>query len=915
MFLYMRDIVKGMRRRKKELLLIVTVEFAAVLFVMAALLFQHNAEKYTFETNRYVYGDWCIAEVITGGTGDNRQLADHPYFEGCGIAVSGLILAEQSPAESAGKGYNFYIGLVDDTLKEIGHIALREGRFPENEQEIVMGTEVLAELGYSFETGQKIPLFIQEDAFGNGRMETFELVGVLKGSLDFWNVGMPDVLVTKEVLDSAWFQQKTICCYYPKEQYAQADMEELFLNLQELHEEERRMGWQIVYNSNLYSTSFWNGTELYQSVEAMVLVAGMAAMSFLLAAYIQKRKQYYYSLRIIGMSGLRVRIVTLWELFCACVPGVVLGIPVGLLLGAVVCGGLTVAKKLEWFYEVPASLVGKAILMWLLIFVASALLALLITGGRRLYRGSQTISLRLLPRWSLNKLRHNRRYSSIFIREHRVFELRSLLGSLVSILFTTLLMLCGLRLWEQYESYRKNTEEIPHFRYYRAAEEYKEEGRYHWKKGSREGMMSYQYGDLQLREGFSDQFFTLLKEIPGVVSYTYGIMDNAHLFEWENMQEDPYITNLRDVVFSKSHATGEDGKQVELVDRMDEVLPENSLYFGYTSWFPQEGKKIFDLYYDAWGNELMDYESFAAGEQVFLINNEPGLLIKPGDSLWIVAGEEKVEVMVAAVISQTEVEMAYYPGKRTSLALDAALANKNRTEREEWGTNIRKLYLVGSEQLAGRIAEAEGAKPVYNWIDLILNPMSDYNLTVKQCIRLLAAEKTNGTANYDLIQKALNEWVNSVILYGTFFVLLTAFFLILRGNFIQSGFTFQGDRMKRLRMLGMEKRQLRNMNLLQGLYEARGTWLAVPVVYGVKLYQYARSLVEDTVTGQWSIYLEETGKMSSDVKEILMYRWDDQMTLWVCLVVLVLMLLLHVLTRYLVSRGAIAALDEKEQEG
>ena len=31
---------------------------------------------------------------------------------------------------------------------------------------------------------------------------------------------------------------------------------------------------------------------------------------------------------------------------------------------------------------------------------------------------------------------------------------------------------------------------------------------------------------------------------------------------------------------------------------------------------------------------------------------------------------------------------------------------------------------------------------------------------------------------------------------------------------------------------------------------------------------------------------------------------------WVCLVVLVLMLLLHVLTRYLVSRGTIKAIDE-----
>jgi len=175
----------------------------------------------------------------------------------------------------------------------------------------------------------------------------------------------------------------------------------------------------------------------------------------------------------------------------------------------------------------------------------------------------------------------------------------------------------------------------------------------------------------------------------------------------------------------------------------------------------------------------------------------------------------------------------------------------------------------------------------YNWIDLTLNPLSDYNLTVKQCTRLLTAEGASGAANYEQLQKALSEWVNSLILYGMFFVLLTAFFLILRANIIQSGFTFQGDRMKRLRMLGMELRRLRNMNLWQGLYEARWTWLAVLPVYGVKLYQYARGITENTETGQW----------------------------WVCLVVLVLMILLHVLTRYLVSRGAIAALDNREQEG
>ena len=910
MFLYMKDIAKGMRRRKKELLLLVMVEFAAVLFVMAALLFQYNAERFTLESNRYVYGDWCMAEVFNFGDGQDRQLEKHPYFGGYGTVVSGLQVVD-----AAGNGYSYEIGWMDDTMLEIGRITLREGRFPENEQEIVMETGVLAELGYSLETGQQITLFIQEDAFGNGRMETFELVGILKGSLSFWDVGgyMPGALTTKEVLDSAWFPSKITYCYYLEEQYEKADTGELYVNLQELHSEKREMGWQLFYNSNLYATSFWGDTELYRSVEQMVLVVAMAAMSFLLAAYIQKKKQFYYYLRIIGMSKVRVRIITLLELFFACVPGMVFGIPAGILLGAGVCGGLSAVKGLEWFYEVPASLVGTAFFMWLSIFTVSALIALLVTGSRRLYSSSRTISLRLLSRRSLNKLRHKRLYSSIFIREHRVFRLRNLLGNMVSILFAVLLMFCGLKLWEEYMTYRETRKEYPDFRYYRMAEEYKDAGVYFWKKGSHELTMPYQQGGKWLSEGFSESFFLQLEEIPGVVSYTYGIVDDAHLFEWKNRQEDPYITKLRDVVVSARNRTDVAGNQIIEEDRMDEVLPANSLYFGYTSWFPQEEKRIFDLYYEAWGNERMDYEIFAAGEQVFLISNEPGLLIEPGDSLWIVAGEEKVEVQVAAVIPQTEVESEYYPnqGQGTSLASDAEFKNANRGERSVVN---RKLYLVGSGQLAEKIAEAEGTEPAYNWIDITLNPLSDYNLTVKQCVRLLTAEGANGTAHYERIQNALNEWVNGVILYGTFFVLLTVFLLILRANFVQSGFVFQGDRMGRLRMLGMELRQLRRMNLLQGLYEARWSWLAVFVVYAVKVYQYAKEVTEDVATGNVLVYIKETGTMSTDVKGILKYRWYDQVVLPVCLAVLVLVVTLHVLTRYLVSRSVIAAMGDREQE-
>lgn len=908
MGLLFKDIVKGMWRRKKELLLIVTVEFFAVLFVIMALLFQYNATNYTFESNRYVYGDWAIAEVITNEEKQSRQLQQHPYFGGCGMAVSGLPMVDAD-----GNKYPYSIGWVDETLREVGHIALREGRFPEKSNEIVMETGALTELGCSFELGQQITLFLPEDEFGNGRIETFELVGILKGSLSFWNAGayLPGALVTKELLDTTRFRQEQTYCYYLDEAYKEADVAELYNNLGELHLETKRTGWQMFYNANLYTASFWDGTELYESVEKMVLVVGMAAMSFLLAAYIQKRKKYYYDLRIIGMSKGGVKLVTLWEILCACVPGVLLGIPGGLLLGAGICGGLMMTKGLEWFYEVPLTLVGKAFAMWLMILVVSVVIAMLITGNRRLYNSSQSISVRFLPRRFLNRLRSGRKYSSIFIREHRVFCFRNFMGNIIGILFAALLMFCGAQLWDEYEEYQANRERYPDFRYYRHSEEKKETGQYVWEKYDAVTRQPYSHGDLWLSEGFSDGFYTLLEDIPGISFYTYGIKDNAHLFEWENMQEDPYITKMRNEECGTYTTTDENGNRITQSDYMYEVLPENSLYFGYNSWFTTEERVVYDLYYEAWGNDRMNFEDFCAGEQVFIICNEPGLLLEAGDALWIKAGETKVEVQVAAVIPQEEATDEYYPTGPVTLAMQAALTNSDILPDR---ARINKtIYLVGSEQLAQRIAEAEGTELRYNCIDLELNPLANYNLTIKQCMRLLASEGASGSSNYEILQQQLGEWMNATILYGMFFVMLTAFFLILRANIIQSGFTFQGERMKRLRMLGMERRQLRNLNLLQGLYEARWVWLAVPLVYGVKIYQYRKKLVA-MEEGSWLIYLEETGVMTSDIGEILRYRWDDLAELWVCLAVLAFVTALHVVTRYLVSRSAIAALDDTERK-
>ena len=95
MLLFFKDVAKGMWRSKKELLLLVSVGIFSVLFVIGTLLFQHNATNYTRERNRYVYGDWAVAEVISNAERQPRQLENHPYFGDCGMAVSGLTMKDE----------------------------------------------------------------------------------------------------------------------------------------------------------------------------------------------------------------------------------------------------------------------------------------------------------------------------------------------------------------------------------------------------------------------------------------------------------------------------------------------------------------------------------------------------------------------------------------------------------------------------------------------------------------------------------------------------------------------------------------------------------------------------------------------------------------------------------------------------
>ena len=159
-------VLKGMRRRKKEIRYVSVVTFMAVLFMAAITLFQSIMDNYLYERNIQAYGNWMVSSV-------GQKLA-HPYFSIEAACTTGISLADENGDENG-----IMMGKVDESFKLVQGDCFYEGRMPENGNEIAMDTVSLAELGYNYDLGQTITIR-WVDSSGTVKTKDYELVGTMK---------------------------------------------------------------------------------------------------------------------------------------------------------------------------------------------------------------------------------------------------------------------------------------------------------------------------------------------------------------------------------------------------------------------------------------------------------------------------------------------------------------------------------------------------------------------------------------------------------------------------------------------------------------------------------------------------------------------------------------------------------------
>ena len=171
---------QGMRKKKREYLLLFTVLTLSFTFIILVLSITNSMYKSNQEFMNNTYGVWDAA-ILDGKTADFRFLKQEMGIDTVGCSHRyGLVAGKKG------------IGTIDDSFKKLGRIQLLEGKLPQNPGEVAVEADLLSELGYDFQIGQKISLpiifTIDED---NELLSTeqYILTGVLKRYTDIWVTG------------------------------------------------------------------------------------------------------------------------------------------------------------------------------------------------------------------------------------------------------------------------------------------------------------------------------------------------------------------------------------------------------------------------------------------------------------------------------------------------------------------------------------------------------------------------------------------------------------------------------------------------------------------------------------------------------------------------------------------------------
>ncbi len=828
MGIFLKMILTGQKRRKREMWYVSLAAFMAALFMSSVTLFQNIMDRYLMETNYLNYGDWVISAVEDYE--DSAVLfseMDHPYLKTCGKCVSGPSLADeqQQPA-------GVCIGTVGEAAKKLGNITLYEGRFPQTETEIAMDLASLSAMGYSYELGQTIRVRILSE--GEVLEADYLLSGTVKSFAENWKhkfrYPLPNCIVTEEGFARVAAPRYATYFYQLDRNYENLDMDEF---TQAFFIE----GHAREYNSYVYENRVWGSKETFDAVRLLLTCIGALAMGYLMLSYVSQRRKWYYRLRSAGADKAQIKAMIFMEAACGALPYAFLGMAVPYAVFAAVCAGVSSGLSIPYFFTFYPEDFFLQMLAAFGMILFSVVCAWASGRDKNLSKNSGGITKRQL-RCLRRDTKRERNVGRIFLRRQRkLHPVQQAAFALFSFGVCLFLVLCLNKMYEAYKTYAL-TAEISHdfsasktrpFMYYTT-----------FADGSLGG------GDMTYNMYFGmdktteDEICSLI----GIQKLGFQTMDQTHILSWQGKENSPVEQCVK------------------------EKYEQNSVKIPSTifSYYESAGEILKDLKRD-FSLQGLNEEAFLNGEEIIVLlgqyeglgmsgQKEGGIretTIHPGDMAEIVSAESQQSVPLRFE------NLDSLPG-RTPVKVGAVIQDLPLKWRMRTNFFMYEYGIIASEALAQRVAKADKKQVCHNRLEVDLGRVSSFEATQKRLADIFKEQEMEYGSDAEELAAARNVYIRILCIYGVLHGVVLFLFLLLYIHFHRLQDQFCRQEYGLLKQLGMESGFLNGMAFRESICKTWWMAFSVPCGYAVIAAGNYRGFLKAMRTAglrQWSDRLQD----------------------------------------------------------
>lgn len=410
--------IQGMRRKKRQSLLIFFVLLISFAFAIMLLSYSSSISSTNSQLYTDTFGTWYAAFTSEDEAADREYLESNDWLDSVGVSVNYGIVSECDEnylyfgikgADSLG------IGTVDESLIDMG-IQMSSGRMPKKSDEIAVESAVLSNLGLGSSLGQKVELVVTftVDDHEYEVVREFTLVGIISSYTSIWNVSgtLNSAIVTEDCINELW-NEATSNVYEALRDTLEIPAEvTTFFSIKDGMEKNVQSKVSSYLVSN-HSTAATRKLSVNSKVELdeenaevnsfyvwLILAVTLLAVVIIYVLQMQEEVKRIVRLRSIGASKGQLRALILVETMILCLPAMILGTALGclglwaLLRISTYTGSTSIIINIPWNYLLISAALWIAGVLIIRMITFQIALATPLTGRMVMQRGKSKFYLK-----------------------------------------------------------------------------------------------------------------------------------------------------------------------------------------------------------------------------------------------------------------------------------------------------------------------------------------------------------------------------------------------------------------------------------------------------------------------------------------------------------------------------------------